>query len=99
MSQPQPAQQPYTDAPDPHTAFLMEEVKRLREDVEKLESRISAMECAENFDGGDIRYRRLLDEKRTLVQNLCDLRIHVGSNASSSVKRARTNSPFRIDGK
>lgn len=93
MSQPQ-----FVEAPDAHTAFLMDEVKRVREDVDKLESRISAMECAENFDGSDIRYRRLCDEKRTLVQNLCDLRIHVGST-TSSLKRPRTNSPFKIDGK
>lgn len=59
--------------------FLLHQIDLLRGDVDKVESRICAFEDSNKFQPHDIRYTRLLEEKKLLVENLCKLRVNVSN--------------------
>ncbi len=71
--------------------FLLHEIELLREDVDKVERRISALEDSNNFHPHDIRYTRLLDEKKLLVENLCKLRVNISSVGTLSSTTSSIN--------
>jgi hypothetical protein len=70
--------------------FFVQELGKLRQDIDHVESRIVDFESKVNFDGADVRYRRLLDDKKVLLVNLCELRIHLISR--SITRDVETNS-------
>jgi hypothetical protein len=59
---------------DHYTNEIKNEIEQLKVAMNSLEERIVKYEDNDNFNPSDIRYTRLVDEKRVLMQNLCDLR-------------------------
>jgi len=58
------------------------EFDRIRADIERIETRILWFEDNPKFQPTDIRYTRLLEEKKLLVKNLCELRINITAHNS-----------------
>lgn len=54
--------------------LIIEEVDRMRRDIEKLEDALTDCEFRIDFRKDDPRYVRLTTEKDLLLKNLCDIR-------------------------
>jgi len=64
----------FSGKPD-HVDMSIQELYRLKDDVNSLEGRIVNLEELEGFDAQDVRYTRLLREKEMLLTNLCAMRL------------------------
>ncbi len=87
---------------DAMAGFMIDEISKIRQDILKIEDRITEFELGRSvpFDAADIRYSRLLEEKKILLTHLCELRLQFIATKSASVnnelcgsKRARSDSP------
>jgi hypothetical protein len=55
-------------------AFLSEEVEKLRIEIEQIEEKIVAIETGADFSTEDVRYQRLVEEKKAIFEHMCYLR-------------------------
>lgn len=62
------------------SAFLLDEIGRMREEIGFLEAQLVAMEESD-VDAQHPRYQRYSTEKRMLMENLCSLRLSILSSA------------------
>ncbi len=97
-----PVYPPYDSDSDAMAGFMIDEISKIRQDIVKIEDRITEFELGRSvpFDAADIRYSRLLEEKKILLTHLCELRLQFIATKSASVnnelcgsKRARSDSP------
>lgn len=63
--------------------YLVQEVERVRGEIAIVEQRLRDIESMISPKDLDARYHRLIDEKRILVTNLCDIRLKICSLGSS----------------
>lgn len=64
--------------------IFLQELQRLREEINSLEQRIVSLESFESYDSQDVRYTRLLQEKELLITNLCAIRIKLVDCSSAT---------------
>ena len=57
--------------------LIIQEVERLRSDIDKLESDLTDCESRIDFRPNNPRYQRLSAEKDLVLKNLCDLRFEL----------------------
>jgi hypothetical protein len=63
--------------------FLVQELQKLRTEVTDLEVKISEIEGKFGFRGDEPRYLRLLEEKKILLSNTCEIRLVLGKFSDS----------------
>lgn len=57
--------------------LIIEELERIRYDINKIEILIINLENTILFNPNDTKYIRLINEKEILLKNLCDIRLEL----------------------
>jgi hypothetical protein len=78
------------------TTELRNEIEELKAALKSLEERIIRYEDNDKFNPNDIRYTRLVDEKRILLQNLCELRAYYGQQCNFQLATPSSSSAAQI---
>ncbi len=72
-----------TSTTNDKVGFVIDEITTLRQDLARIEERLNFFETGgadgsnRTFDPDDVRYSRLLEEKKFLLSHLCELRMQV----------------------